>query len=131
VGSIDRVSECVIQELAIHGKLPGFGHRIYSGDDPRATHMKRIFKELAKSHGQWYLIAEATVRCMEERSGMHPNIDFYAAPVLYHLGFPLELFTNVIASARVAGWAAHVLEQYGEMRIMRPRADYIGPRIGQ
>jgi citrate synthase len=67
---------------------------------------------------------------VETRIGAHPNLDFFAAPVLYHLGFPLELFTNVIASARVAGWAAHALEQYGDARMKRARASYVGPRVG-
>jgi citrate synthase len=131
VGSVDRVGGYVEQELAISGMLPGFGHRIYSNADPRTTHVQHVLATLAKSHNQWYLLAEALARCVEQRTGMLPNVEFYAAPVLYHLGFPLELFTNVIASARVAGWAAHVLEQYGDTRIMRPRADYVGPRIGQ
>ncbi|HLG74130.1 MAG TPA: citrate/2-methylcitrate synthase, partial [Chloroflexota bacterium] len=130
IGSVDRVSEYVDEALAIHGMLRGFGHRLYGGGDPRAEHVKHVFKELAERHKQWFLLSEALARTVQQRTGMQPNIEFYAAPVLYHLGFPLELFTNVVASARVAGWAAHVLEQYGEGRMTRPRADYIGPRIG-
>ena len=121
--------EYVDQELAINGTLPGFRHHLYVHGDPRAEHVRNVLAELAKGHGQWYSLAKAVARCMQERTGATPNIDFYAAPVLYHLGFPLELFTNAIASARVAGWAAHVLEQYGD-RPARARADYIGPRVG-
>jgi len=130
IGSVDRVGEYVEQELAISGRIPGFGHRLYALSDPRAVPVRHVFQELMHGRSQWFVLAEAIERCVEERTGMYPNIDFYAAPVMYHLGFPLELFTNVIASARVAGWAAHVLEQYGEARIRRPRADYVGPRIG-
>jgi citrate synthase len=129
IGSVDRVSSYVDQEMAISGQLPGFGHRVYASSDPRATHVKHVLETLAKSHNQWYLLAEALARCVEQRTGMMPNVELYAAPVLYHLGFPIELFTNVIATARVAGWAAHVLEQYGDARIKRPRVDYVGPRI--
>ncbi len=131
IGSVDRVPAYVDEALAIHGKLRGFGHRVYEASDPRAEHVRHVLAELAQHHKQWFQLSEALARCVEQRTGMQPNLDFYAAPVLYHLGFPLELFTNVIATARVAGWAAHVLEQYGESRIARPRVDYIGPRVGQ
>jgi citrate synthase len=127
---VDRVSEHVDEALAIHGRLRGFGHRLYDTGDPRATHVRHVFKELAERHKQWFVLSEALARCVQQRTGMQPNIEFYAAPVLYHLGFPLELFTNVVATARVAGWAAHVLEQYGETRMIRPRANYVGPRVG-
>lgn len=131
IGSVDRVSAYVDEALAIHGRLRGFGHRLYGAGDPRAMHMRHVLQELAQQNSPWYLLSEALARCVKQRTGMQPNLDFYAAPVLYHLGFPLELFTNVVASARVAGWAAHVLEQYGEDRMQRPRVDYIGPRIGR
>jgi citrate synthase len=131
IGSVDRVQGYVDEALAIDGRLRGFGHRLYETSDPRAQHMKHVFEDLSQGHNQWFLVAETLARCIEQRTGMQPNLDFYAAPVLYHLGFPLELFTNVVASARVAGWAAHVLEQYGEGRMGRARADYVGPRIGQ
>jgi len=130
VGSVDRVAAYVDQELAINGSLPGFRHHLYAHNDPRSEHLRHVLSELAQGHSQWYLLSKAIAHCLEEKVGARPNIDFYAAPVLYHLGFPLELFTNVIASARVAGWAAHVLEQYGDQRLARARADYIGPRVG-
>jgi citrate synthase len=85
--------------------------------------------ELSRGHTRWTAIAQIVADCVETETGMHPNIDFYAGPVLYQLGFPVELFTNVVASARVAGWAAHALEQYGDERPARLRADYIGPRV--
>jgi citrate synthase len=129
-GSVDRVPSYVDQELGINGALPGFRHHLYAHADPRTEHLRHVLSELSQSHSQWYLLAKAIARYVEERTGATPNTDFYAAPVLYHLGFPLELFTNAIASARVAGWAAHVLEQYGDRRMARARADYIGPRVG-
>jgi citrate synthase len=127
--SIERVPELVHEKLAVHGKLPGFGHRLYTGDDPRAAHLKHVLHELSRGHTRWTAIAQIVADCVETETGMHPNIDFYAGPVLYQLGFPVELFTNVVASARVAGWAAHALEQYGDERPARLRADYIGPRV--
>ncbi|HLY64452.1 MAG TPA: citrate/2-methylcitrate synthase, partial [Chloroflexota bacterium] len=130
IGSVDRVPEHVEQELAITGRLPGFGRRLlYPADDPRAMHVKHVLGELARGHSQWALLTDALARCVEQKTGELPTIDFYAAPALYHLGFPLELFTNVVASARVAGWAAHVLEQYGDTKPARPRARYVGPRV--
>ena len=131
IGTPERISAYVEQELAVTARIPGFGHRLYSTGDPRAMHLKHAFDTLTHGRGQWFLLSEALERCVEQRTGRYPNVDFYAAPVLYQLGFPPELFTNVVASARVAGWAAHVLEQHGEERIKRARADYVGPRVGQ
>jgi len=130
IGSVDNVGDYVEQQLATRGRVPGYGHRLYEDRDPRTPHVKGLLAELAKRHNRWYLLSEAVAHRVERQTGAHPNLDFYAAPVLYHLGFPLELFTNVIASARVAGWAAHALEQYGDTRMMRARADYVGPRVG-
>ncbi|HVA23155.1 MAG TPA: citrate/2-methylcitrate synthase [Chloroflexota bacterium] len=130
IGWPDKADDYVEHKLALHSRLPGYGHRLYEDRDPRTQHVKVLLAELAKRHDRWYLLAEAVARSVERRTGAHPNLDFYAAPVLYHVGFPLELFTNVIASARVAGWAAHVLEQYGGARLSRARADYVGPHVG-
>ena len=130
VGGPDDADEWVEQRLASHGHIPGYGHRLYEDRDPRTPHIKRLLAELAERHSRWYKLAEAVAASVERRSGGHPGLDFYAAPVLYHLGFPLELFTNVIASARVAGWAAHALEQHGDARLRRARADYVGPKVG-
>lgn len=130
IGSAGEADGYVEQRLATHGRVPGYGHRLYADRDPRTPHMKRLLAELATRHSRWYAIAEAIAASVERRTGAHPGIDFYSAPVLYHLGFPLELFTNVIAAARVGGWAAHVLEQHGDARLHRARADYVGPKVG-
>ncbi|MBV9121622.1 MAG: citrate synthase [Chloroflexi bacterium] len=127
IGSVDRVPQFVDRALAGHDHLPGFGNAIYEGDDPRAEHLRNVLRDLG---GQWFTLATALARCVEQRAALKPALNFYAAPVLYHLGFPLELFTNVIASARAAGWAAHALEQYADERRIRHRAEYIGPTTG-
>ncbi len=131
IGSPDNVSSVVERELAVNGRIPGFGHRLYATGDPRAKHVKHVLDAVTHRRGQWFALTERLERCVEPPTGRHPNIDFYTAPVLYHLGFPLELFTNVVASARVAGWAAHALEQYGDKRLQRARAAYVGPRAPQ
>ncbi len=129
IGSSDRVPAYVDEQLAINGSIPGFSTSPYPTIDPRVSHLRNVLKELTGSHTQWYVLADALARSVEQKTGARPRLDFYAAPVLYHLGFPLELFTNVIASARAAGWAAHVLEQYGDNRRIRPRATYVGPSL--
>jgi citrate synthase len=81
-----------------------------------------------KGETKWFDIAEAAEQRMRETKGIIPNVDYFAAPVLHHLGFPLNVFTNVVASARIVGWSAHILEQYANNRLIRPRAQYVGHR---
>ena len=111
-------------------KLAGFGHRVYRAGDPRAAQLRGMAQKLGESRGdtKWFDIASAAAQRMQETKGIIPNVDYFAAPVLYHLGFPLNIFTNVVASARIVGWSAHIFEQYDNNRLIRPRARYTGHR---
>jgi citrate synthase len=109
-------------------RVPGFGHRVYRDGDPRARVLKLLAAELARSRDEtrWY---DMSVRLEEEVShslGLLPNVDFYSASVYTYLGIPPELFTPMFALSRAAGWIAHIMEQYADNRLIRPRAEYVG-----
>jgi citrate synthase len=108
----------------------GFGHRVYKTEDPRATHLRRLSRELGARAGdtRWYEISERIEKVVMEEKGLYPNVDFYAASVYHSLEIPTDLFTPVFAASRVSGWTAHVREQYADNRLIRPESDYIGPR---
>ncbi len=133
IGSPDEAADYVDAAVAAKRKLPGFGHRVYRAGDPRATQLRVMAEQMAEAVGdrRWFDVALATEKRMADTKGIIPNVDYFAAPVLYQLGFPLNIMTNVVASARVAGWSAHVLEQYANNRLIRPRALYNGPRDQQ
>jgi citrate synthase len=126
----ERAAAYIDQALAARRKVPGFGHRVYRAGDARAPHLRTMAQRLAESTGdrKWFTIATTVEQRMREAKGIIANVDYYAAPVLYHLGFPLALFTNFVASARISGWSAHIFEQYANNRLIRPRALYTGHR---
>jgi citrate synthase len=130
VGSVDNVRPWVDKALAEKRLLMGFGHRVYRSGDARAPHLKAMCESLAKASGdtRWSDIAVQTEAYVNAQKNIIANVDYYAAPVLYYLGFPLSLFTNFVASSRVVGWCAHALEQYGNNRLIRPRGRYTGAR---
>jgi citrate synthase len=106
----------------------GFGHRVYTAGDPRATILKGLAEAACRQSGQalWYDLAVALHAKVQAAKRLIPNVDFYSAPLFYSIGIPVDLFTPVIAAARIAGWTANLLEQYDENRLIRPRADYKG-----
>ena len=116
--------------LAAKQKVPGFGHRVYKTEDPRATHLRRMSEVLTRQHGmpQYYEMSRAIEQYMLKEKRIYANVDFYSATVYYALGIPIDLFTPVFAVSRISGWSAHVLEQYADNRLIRPRAEYVGPR---
>ena len=131
VGSVDRVEQYVKDLFARGEKIMGFGHRVYrSVDDPRATILKRLSKQLGELQGEpiWYEISEKVDEVVRREKGLRPNVDFYAGSLLHYLGLSTDLFTPMFASARAAGWTAHIREQYADNRIIRPDSEYIGPR---
>ena len=130
IGSPEAAASYVDNALAEKQKLPGFGHRVYRAGDPRAAELRGMAQALGKTVGdeRWFETAAAAQRRMEETKGIIPNVDYYAAVVLYQLGFPLNIMTNFVASSRIAGWSAHILEQYANNRLIRPRALYTGHR---
>ena len=129
IGSVDNVEQYVDGELAAGERIMGFGHRIYKTFDPRAVILKGVARELTKRSGQakWLDIAEKVENVVWQRKQLRPNIEFYAAVVLNSLGAPKDLMPAVFGSNRVAGWIAHIYEQYADNRIMRPLTEYIGP----
>jgi len=126
----ERAAAYIDQALAARRKVAGFGHRVYRAGDARAPHLRTMAQRLAESTGdrKWFTIATTVEQRMREAKGIIANVDYYAAPVLYYLGFPLALFTNFVASARISGWSAHIFEQYANNRLIRPRALYTGHR---
>jgi len=130
VGSPDRAEAYVRDRLERHQKVMGFGHAVYKTMDPRAVVLKRLSKETGERHGDtsWYEISEAIERTVAEQKGLFPNVDFYAASVYHTLGIPTDLMTPIFAIARMAGWTAHVREQYADNRVIRPSSEYVGPR---
>ncbi len=114
-------------------KIPGFGHRVYKTEDPRATHLREMSEKLGKSTGHLdlYLTSKKIEETIKQMKGLNANVDFYSASTYYSLGIPIDLFTPIFAVSRMSGWTAHVLEQYRNNRLIRPRADYTGATVGQ
>jgi len=125
-----RAADFVHQKLERHEKVMGFGHRVYRTEDPRATHLRQLSRELGERTGnmKWFNISQAVEKYMNEERHINANVDFYSASVYYYLGWPIDMFTPIFAVSRIAGWTAHVLEQYAHNRLIRPRAEYTGPR---
>ncbi len=130
VGSPERAEAYVKDLLARKEKVMGFGHAVYRTMDPRARILKRLSYETGERHGdlRWYRISEAIEEAALREKGLNPNVDFYAASVYHMLGIPTDLMTPIFAVARMAGWTAHVREQYADNRVIRPDSEYIGPR---
>ncbi|HLY93929.1 MAG TPA: citrate/2-methylcitrate synthase [Gaiellaceae bacterium] len=128
-GSAERTPAAVHEMFERKEKLFGFGHPLYRAYDPRAIILKRISHEFSEDAGEpnWYAITEAAERTVFEEKGLFPNVDLYSASVYRYLGIPTDLFTPLFASSRIAGQAAHVLEQQLDNRIIRPSAEYNGP----
>jgi len=113
-----------------HEKVMGFGHRVYRTEDPRATHLRKMSQQLSLATGnlKWYEISKKIEDFMIAEKKINANVDFYSASVYYTLGIPTDLFTLLFAMSRMSGWGAHVLEQYSDNRLIRPREDYVGPQ---
>ncbi|MEI8307859.1 MAG: citrate synthase [Chloroflexales bacterium] len=128
IGDPDAVEEYLQAAFATKRKIMGFGHRIYKADDPRAPWLQRLARELAEATGTtcWYEMSERIRKIVQTERSLPVNVDFYSASVYYTLGIPINLFTPIFAMSRVAGWTAHVYEQYCDNRLIRPEAEYIG-----
>ena len=115
--------------LAQKKKVPGFGHRVYHTEDPRATHLRAMSRDLGATSGQgkWYDMSEKIEAFVKSEKKLNANVDFYSASTYHILGIDVDLFTPVFAVSRISGWAAHVIEQLDDNRLIRPRADYLGP----
>ena len=121
--------EHVKKLLAQKKKISGFGHRVYKTEDPRATHLRRMSEDLGRSKGdaKWYEMSRKIELYILAEKKLNANVDFYSASTYTTLGIDIDLFTPIFALSRVAGWAAHVIEQLDDNRLIRPRADYMGP----
>jgi citrate synthase len=130
VGQPARAEAYVRDRLQRHEKIMGFGHAVYRTADPRAAILKQLSREIGERHGdvRWYELSEAIEATVAQQKGLHANVDFYAASVYHVLGIPTDLMTPVFAMARMAGWTAHVREQYADNKVIRPASEYIGPR---
>jgi len=128
IGGVEEVDGYLDRELGAGHKIMGFGHRVYRTEDPRSTHLREMSKRLGASTGDasWYELSRAVETAMRERKGLYCNVDFYCATVYRSLGIPLDLFTPLFALGRTGGWAAHVMEQHEDNRLIRPRANYTG-----
>jgi citrate synthase len=129
----ERIDESIRGKLARKVKIPGFGHRVYRTEDPRATHLRRMSKDLGERAGdrRWYEMSQRIEQLVTRDKKLYPNVDFYSASTYYTLGIPVDLYTPIFAVSRVSGWTAHCLEQYANNRLIRPRTDYIGPAYPQ
>jgi citrate synthase len=129
----DKVEEIISTRLARKEKIPGFGHRVYRTEDPRATHLRKMSEELCTRSGnrRWFEISRTIEQVVKAQKKLNANVDFYSATTYYALGIPVDLFTPVFAVSRMSGWTAHVLEQYANNRLIQPRAEYIGPDYPQ
>ncbi len=115
--------------LAQKKKIPGFGHRVYHTEDPRATHLRAMSRDLGNSAGQpkWFEFSRKIEEFVKADKKLNANVDFYSASTYHTLGIDVDLFTLIFAVSRMSGWAAHVIEQLDDNRLIRPRAEYLGP----
>ncbi|HSS21151.1 MAG TPA: citrate synthase [Pyrinomonadaceae bacterium] len=130
IGSLENVEPFVKSALAAKKKMMGFGHAVYKTEDPRATHLRKFSKEMGEAAGEtkWYEMSRKVEEVMQREKGLNPNVDFYSASTYYVMGIPLDLYTPIFAVSRISGWTGHVLEQYADNKLIRPRAEYVGAR---
>lgn len=129
IGSLEKVDSYVYDKLENKEKIMGFGHRVYRKGDPRAKHLKEMSQKLTDLTGEphWFEMSTKIAQIVTSEKGLPPNVDFYSASVYHSLGVDHDLFTPIFAVSRVSGWLAHILEQYENNRLIRPRAEYTGP----
>ncbi len=125
--------EYVRDMLAKKQKISGFGHRVYRTEDPRATHLRRMSEDLCRAHDElkWFEMSHQIEKFVKAEKKLNANVDFYSASTYHVLGIDVDLFTPIFAVSRISGWTAHVIEQLDDNRLIRPRADYIGPAYPQ
>ncbi|CAM3858568.1 citrate synthase [Alicyclobacillus pomorum] len=129
IGEVSKAEAFIEDALANKKKIMGFGHRVYRTEDPRATHLRKLSQQAGELAGdtKWFEMSQVIERVVKEKKGLNPNVDFYSASMYYSMGLPTHLYTPIFACSRISGWTAHVLEQYRNNRLIRPRAEYTGP----
>jgi len=130
--AIDKAGEDPVEHvrkmLEAKEKISGFGHRVYTTEDPRATHLRKMSEDLGKdANPKWYEMSRAIELYVKDEKKLNANVDFYSASTYTTLGIDIDLFTPIFALSRIAGWCAHIIEQHDDNRLIRPRADYTGP----
>ncbi|HRI03825.1 MAG TPA: citrate synthase [Pyrinomonadaceae bacterium] len=130
IGEPANVDGWLEKALEEKRKIMGIGHAVYKTEDPRATWLRRYSKHMADKTGtsKWYEMSQRIENLMLEKKGMHPNVDFYSASTYYLMGIALDMYTPIFAVSRISGWTGHILEQYANNKLIRPRAEYIGER---
>ncbi len=130
IGGVDNVDQYIKDALANKRKIMGFGHAVYKTEGPRATHLREFSREVGESAGdsKWYEMSRKVEEVIMREKGLYPNVDFFSASTYYMMGIPLDLYTPIFAVSRISGWTGHVLEQYADNKLIRPRAEYIGAR---
>lgn len=130
IGTIENVDSYIRNKFENRELIMGFGHRVYKDGDPRAKHLQKMSQELGKITGNmtWYDMSIKIEELVTGEKGLKPNVDFYSASVYTSLEIPRDLFTPIFAISRMSGWTAHILEQYSNNRLIRPRAEYTGPQ---
>jgi citrate synthase len=128
IGKIENAEKYIKGALSEKRKIMGFGHPVYRTEDPRATHLRRLSQEMGERAGEtkWYEMSRKIEALMLREKGLYPNVDFFSASMYYTMGIPLELYTPIFAVSRISGWTAHILEQYADNKLIRPRAEYLG-----
>lgn len=130
IDSVENAVPAIEKKLENKEKIMGMGHRVYRSGDPRAKHLKEMSRELTKltGHSKYYEMSIKIEDYIKENKGLPANVDFYSASVYHSLGIDHDIFTPIFAVSRVSGWLAHILEQYSNNRLIRPRAEYVGPK---
>ncbi|MCD9188909.1 MAG: citrate synthase [Pyrinomonadaceae bacterium] len=130
IGSLENVDSWLDKALEEKRKIMGIGHAVYKTEDPRATWLRKFSKQVGEKAGEmkWFEMSQRIEKAMHEKKGMFPNVDFYSASTYYLMGIPLDQYTPIFAVSRISGWTGHILEQYSNNKLIRPRAEYIGER---
>ncbi|HEX8287692.1 MAG TPA: citrate synthase [Pyrinomonadaceae bacterium] len=130
IGDVDKIESWLDEALTAKRKIMGIGHAVYKTEDPRATWLRKFSRQMGEKKGEmkWFEMSEKIEKLMHEKKGMYPNVDFYSASAYYLMDIPLDQYTPIFAVSRISGWTGHILEQYGNNKLIRPRAEYIGQR---
>jgi len=130
IGDPAKIDSWLDKALEEKRKIMGIGHAVYKTEDPRATWLRKYSRHMGEKKGEmkWFEMSQRIEQLMNEKKGMFPNVDFYSASTYYLMGIPLDLFTPIFAVSRISGWTGHILEQYANNKLIRPRAEYIGAR---
>ncbi|HTZ62408.1 MAG TPA: citrate/2-methylcitrate synthase [Thermoplasmata archaeon] len=129
IGTPELAETVVKEKLSKHERIMGFGHRVYKVEDPRATILREWSRQIGEAKGnlRYYERLRKVEEVVHREKGLYPNVDLYSGSIYSLLGIPHDLFTPIFAASRVAGWTAHVLEEYQDLRLIRPTAKYVGP----